>query len=115
MPPVRGQSILSDGFQITSSRGLYDAVITRVSNRTTVTMRKDGVVISAPQITNATVSAVETVLNNWLSGTVLGVGGGNLDGAFVAAVHVFSLNPLSVTVWSGNLGLTPPANWWAES
>jgi hypothetical protein len=113
MPPVLGHTITTDGFQIVSPRlGTYAAVITRVSNRTTVTMTVNGVVSSAPQITNATISAVETLLNNWLSGTVLGVGGGNLNGAFVAAVHVFTLAPLSVSCWVGNPGLTPPVDWW---
>jgi hypothetical protein len=116
MPPVRRQDISADGFEIASSGlGLYQAAIVRAGNRTTVTMRKDGAVISAPQITNATLQAVETALNNWLSGTVLGVGGGNLNGAFVTAVHIFSLNPLSVTVWSGEPGMTPRANWWVDA
>ncbi len=34
--------------------------------------------------------------------------------AYAVDVHVFSTDPLVVTVWTGDLGLVPPPNWWAD-
>lgn len=53
-----------------------------------------------------TADAVETVVTNWLRQSA--------DGVYQVAVHVFSVDPLRLTVLTANLGETIPANWWAE-
>jgi hypothetical protein len=31
---------------------------------------------------------------------------------YFVAVHVMTVSPLTVAVWIGDAGTTPPANWW---
>ena len=84
--------------------------ITTAADRLTIVLN-DGVerTILASQIpaTQNTVAKVETYLNNIWRPTFLA-------GRCVMEVHVFSLNPLRVNVWTSNTGLTPPANWWVK-
>lgn len=53
---------------------------------------------------STTIAQVETYINSiWIPANVSG---------YQMQVHVFSLNPLRVTVWTGNIGIPIPANWW---
>jgi len=53
-----------------------------------------------------TIYAAETAVTNWLRQSA--------DGHYQVAVHVFSLDPLRLTVLTANVGETIPANWWAD-
>jgi len=53
---------------------------------------------------NTTIAAIET----WVNGTWIPA---NITTCQVQ-VHIFSLNPLRVTVGTWNLGAAIPANWW---
>lgn len=54
-----------------------------------------------------TVQEVEDHINNvWLPPI--------LNGEYQMQAHVFSLSPFVITVFSANLGVNIPANWWIE-
>lgn len=53
-----------------------------------------------------TATKVENYINNtWIPANITD---------YEAAIHVFTLNPLRYTIWTGNKGMTPPTNWWVE-
>lgn len=71
-----------------------------------VIIDKDGTkTLLASQIPSSqnSVAKVETWINTWLAQNISG---------YQVLVHVFSITPLSFTVGTWELGMTPQANWW---
>ena len=89
MPSIRSVSITDNVVSFVDHRG--------------VTKTLDA--SSIPQTQN-TIAKVE----NYVNGTWIPA---NIDG-YQMRVHVFSLNPLRVTVGTWNLGESIPANWWDQ-
>ncbi len=77
-------------------------------NLVTITDQKGVRILDATKLAGNlnTIAKVENFVNNtWIPANITD---------YACAVHVFSLNPLRVTVWTGDIGLTPPANWWTD-
>lgn len=53
-----------------------------------------------------TIAAAETAITAWLRQSA--------DGHYQVAAHVFSVDPVHVTVATADLDATIPANWWEE-
>lgn len=85
MPPIRSVSIDATQIQI------LDRIGTR---RLTYS--------SIPQSQNS-IAKAEAWVNNWLAQNIT---------EYAVVVHVFSISPLRVTVWTGAAGTSPPADWW---
>jgi hypothetical protein len=86
MPSVRFVKIEGDRFSFADHRGATKVFLYS----------------SLPGSAN-TIAKAETFANNWLAS--------NVDG-YQMRVHVFSLNPLRITIGTWDLGLDIPANWW---
>ena len=87
-PPIRSVTIIDNQFVITSPFGTKTFTASLVPG------------------TNTTIATVEA----WINGTWIPA---NIT-QYQVQVHVFSLNPLKVTVGTWNLGAAIPANWWAQ-
>jgi hypothetical protein len=112
MPAITGQFTTPNGFIIdTPKYGPLEVTITQAGNQTTVLVTQNGSTVSEVTIINASIAAVETVINNALNGVLVGVVGGPQD--FYCAVHIFALNPLSLTMISSNDPIPPGQQWWA--
>lgn len=57
-----------------------------------------------PKTQNSEAKA-EAYLNSWLASRVTD---------YQVVAHVFSLSPLVVTLWVGDLDTKPPVDWWLE-
>jgi hypothetical protein len=59
---------------------------------------------SIPPNQRTSVAKMETWINTvWIPANISG---------YVCAVHVFSIAPFHVTVYTGDFGTAIPANWW---
>lgn len=89
MPPVRSVLIGDNSLTISDHTGVK--------------------VLTYAQIppTQNTPKKIETYINTvWIPANITG---------YAATAHVFSLNPLRLTLWTGDTGLSAPANWWVDS
>lgn len=108
MPPIRSQTVNADGFSLeTQTMGLLEVVISVSGNTHTIICKKDGAVLQEPTITNATASAVESVINNFMNGQILGAGALK---PFYNACHIYSLSPLKFVAITQNTPIT--GEWW---
>lgn len=110
MPPVRAQTIASNGFTITSALGTFDVTISTTGNQTTLTVRQDGNIITQPTINNATPGVLETLINNAINGAILGAGSVQ---QFFTAVHIFVVNPVSLNIHSSDTAIGGE-QWWVS-
>ena len=89
MPPIRSVKCADDLLEFTDSRDV------------TKTLQA----IAIPPNQN-TIAKIETYINNvWIPTNVSG---------FQMQVHIFSRSPLRLTVFTANLGIAIPANWWMD-
>jgi hypothetical protein len=111
MPSTRSQTVNSDGFELqTQTMGLLKVVLTLAGNITTVTCLKDGVQVQAPTVTNATAGVLETLINNFMNGQILGVG--SLK-PFYNACHIVTMLPtFKCQTITGNVPIT--GTWWVN-
>ena len=84
MPSVRS-------IDLTNGLRLIDAAGTKVITAATIPAQQD------------TLAKAEGWRNTWLAGQVNG---------YQAVVHLFSLNPLQLAIYTAELGRAIPANWW---
>lgn len=55
---------------------------------------------------NLTIPQAEAWINSWLASRITG---------YQMVVHIFSLSPLHLTTWCGDLDVPVPSNWWEEN
>lgn len=87
MPSIRSISIADDSVSFVDSRG-----VTKTFSASSI-----------PQTQNTTAKVENYINGTWIPENVTD---------YQMRVHVFSLNPLRVTVGTWELGASIPANWW---
>ena len=109
MPNCKGQSITPTGFSIqTNEHGLLEVLVVTVGNTTTISCFKDSILQQAPTVISATPLAIETIINNFLNGIIVGVVGGPQH--IYIACHVVQVNPFLCNLMSANGPIS--GNWW---
>lgn len=88
MPPIRNITITPTQFSFTDKSGVAKTFV-----------------YSALPATQDTPAKAETFINTWCAANI---------SDYQMVVHVFSISPVQLTVWTGNLGVTIPANWWVD-
>ena len=106
MPPVKFQTTSANGLSFESHNGVYDFIITTDGSTTTIVVKKDGVQVATVALLSPTIAQLETQINTFLPTQV----GNQMN----SAVHVFTVNPLSIKLMSSNLDTPIPANWWVS-
>ncbi len=106
MPRILSQRITSNGFEVVTRRGTFALTGVLAAGRLTVTLTLDGQTLQTRQIQNPTLAGVEAAVNDWLVTHLPEV---------PAVIHLFSANPLSLTIWCGREGASlPTGSWWLE-
>ena len=99
------------GFEIlTNEYGLLEVLVVTVGNTTTISCFKDSILQQAPTVINATPSAVETLITNFLNGIVVGVVNGPQH-TYIAC-HVVTVNPFLCNLMSANGPIS--GTWWVR-
>jgi hypothetical protein len=107
VPAISGQTINADGCTLTSKFGTFQVVIVNNGGTIAISLKKDGAPAFTTAIPNGTAAQVESTINTAVNTQMLNGGSVNL---MYAAVHIFSLSPVKLTVISSNTPI--PANWW---
>lgn len=117
MPNIRGQTILSDGWEVdTTDYGKRRvALLALGGNDWRLTFYWDDVQINQQTLNNPSVAQVLTAVFAGLFPGAPVSGDGKtvtVDVSLRVSLHIFSLNPLTFALRTDGPGSVIPANWW---